>query len=506
MTKQILLVAMLLIFMESALAEKGSAFRLHLNGEPRTLDPTKMRGSLSSYFFGNIMRGLFRLSSDGKLRPEGARSCKWKSTVKLICHLNSKARWNDGSPVVAQDYVRAFRYFVSPQARSLRFQLLAPLKNARKVFSAKVAPEKLGVAALQQHLLSFEFEKPFPEFTYTLTNTLLVPLKSLVFTKGKMKTNGPYQISSWEKGRKIQLTENPFYFQGPSKQPPVEIFFIKRDSTALSLYQKGTLSFLRRLPIAMLQKYKGKPDYYTRSLARFDYLGFAGKMQDQKLRQALSLSLDYDQLQKLFHSEGRFGCPSLPLSYTDREVCIPYYVNKARKIFSELPPEIQKKKYTLYMSHFGGDSHRQLAQWLQFQWKKNLGVHIEIQQIEQKHFLKKLRTSPPDLFRKGVGLLRPTCLAALETFSERSSENYIRWKDKKYEDLLKTIEKTNSEKKRKALCRKAVERLLKAFSLIPTGRMYFSFLASPQFKGWEINELNHLDLAFLQRSSPPKKP
>ena len=202
---------------------------------------------------------------------------------------------------------------------------------------------------------------------------------------------------------------------------------------------------------------------------------------------------------------GRPGCPALPLSYTDKEACHDFDLKKAQKALNKVSDKSRNKRYEFVLSQFGGSDHREVAQWFQSQWRKNLGLNINIRQIEQKYFLHKLRNQPPAIFRKGVGLLNPHCLSALKTFQAQNNQNYIRFNDSKYEQILNKIQKTQSSKEKKRLCRQGIERLLETYSLIPMGRMHFAFLAQPVFQGWRINELNQLDLTDL-KYSPYEKP
>ena len=79
-----------------------------------------------------------------------------------------------------------------------------------------------------------------------------------------------------------------------------------------------------------------------------------------------------------------------------------------------------------------------------------------------------------------------------------SAENFIRLDDKRYEELVHKVAKAKSGPKAKTACREAVEYLMNRFLIIPLGEMYFNILAKPQFQGWDLNELNQLDLTDLR--------
>jgi len=163
------------------------------------------------------------------------------------------------------------------------------------------------------------------------------------------------------------------------------------------------------------------------------------------------------------------------------------------------PIELPDKPLKFGFSKMGGDDVARGAEWFQAQWKKALGINIELQAEEQISYLQTLRKNPPDIFRKGVGLERPTCLAAIEIFSRGHPENYIGLDDPVFESWLTKLKRASRETERKKLCRQTIEYLLSTHRLIPLGEMYFTLVASPKYAGWTLNSLNQLDLSQLHR-------
>jgi oligopeptide transport system substrate-binding protein len=498
-------------------------FRFHLATEPVSLDPARLSSTDSSYFYINVMRGLFRFTSDGRLAPEGAESCRFESRLKFSCRLAKDAHWSDGRRVEAADYVRSFRRLVSPQSKNPSLELLKNLKNALDVHAGKITADKLGIRAFGKDRLVFEFQKPDPDFPFKLTSSILVPIRAEDFPErqdsAKVLVNGPYQIRSWVPGRRILLSANPHYKKGFPDRPDVEILVIDDEQTALHLYESKQLSLLRRLPTTYISRYRERADFLQVPMTRFDYMGFGEELRDQPdLRAALSHSADFRELQKIYDALGIPGCPSLPEDLLDRPRCVPFDPEKAKAHLAKVPEEVRKKRLKLMFSKLGGEDLKKGAEWFQGQWKKHLGLTVDLQQTEQGVFLHALRTEPPAIFRKGVSLDRPTCLAALETFAKGGSENFLRLDDPGYERLVERMEKLSQSemksigavpKKTSAewqrLCGEGIQYLLDRHLLIPLGRIHFTLLADPRFQGWSVNEMNQLDLSQLkvQSQKPP---
>ncbi|MES2962402.1 MAG: peptide ABC transporter substrate-binding protein [Bdellovibrionota bacterium] len=483
-------------------------FRFHMPAEPHSLDPARLQSTDASFFFNNVMRGLFSYSNEKGLVPEGAKSCEFVSRLKLECKLDKSVKWSDGSRVVAADYVRAFKHLLSPTTKSSVVELLKNVKNAMAAHGGTVPVEQVGIRVANDGTLIFDFEKHDPDFLYKLTASPLVPAKSDSYPERdvaeKLVVNGPYKIVSWKTGRRVRLESNPHYARGETSRPPVEILFVDEDETAYNLYRKGELTFLRRLPTTNIPAAKGQSDFFQKPVSRFDYLGFGLELKDQPdLRAALSLSLDFKELQKIYDALGIPGCPSLPEEWMDRARCVKFDLAKAKEHFAKVPAAVRTKPLRLVFSTAGGDDIKKGAEWLQAQWKKNLGFEVRIEGTENGIFLGMLRSEAPPIFRKGVGLERPTCLAALETFSSEGSENFIRLRDPAYEKIVSRMQAVSNRTAKAKLCGEGVQFLLDRNLLVPLGRIHFTMLARPTFVDWSLNEMNQLDLSSLRSVSDP---
>lgn len=485
--------AFLFIFLASA-ASAAPTFRLHLLGEPSNTDPALQKSSASSYLLQNLHRNLFIYDNEKGLAPELGTGCTRSGAggKTVTCTLKKNLKWSDGSALTAGDFLRTYRRILDPSLKAPRADLLFSVKNATAVYRGE--KKELGIQAVDDHTLKFELEEPDPDFEYNLSSPILSPRKD----GGTEAVSGPYKVKSWEKGKRIVLTPNGFYQGGAPGRPDVEMLFIEEDSTALKLFDKKELDFLRRLPTVYIPRYKSKPEFHWVPVLRLDYIGFGPKLRDRaSVREALALSLDYQQLQALFHSEGRPGCPGVPESWfaDGKAPCLPFDAKAARKALGaeKLPP------LTFLFSALGGDDHRRAAEWEQDQWKRNLGVTVRLKSLENKLYLAEMTDHPPDLFRKGVAPDRPTCLAILETFAPGNRENYLDLKDPTFQAQLEKLRTGADEKNRRLACESALRRLIELRAFIPLGRMHFSILARPEFTGWKLNEMNQLDLAGLRR-------
>lgn len=479
------------------------AFKIHLSSEPGNLDPHQQKSSTSNYLLQNLYRNIFFYDDVQGLKPDLGERCQRESPLVLLCKLKKGLQWSDGSRLSSEDFLRAYQRILTPQEASPRADLLFKIKNAPAIYKGSKKMESLGITAPDAETLRFEFEERDPDFEYNLASFLLSPVKNTLKPGQKVSelvVNGPYKISEWLAGQKIQLVNNPFYKNGNvAKRPAVEFFFLSEDSMALQLYEKDELSFLRRLPTLYIPKFKSRPDFHWIPMIRFDYFGFGPILKEHpKLREALTLSLNYQELQKIFSSEGVPGCPGIPAAWVTKELCYKYDPVKAKKAFSE-NREIPENLKLMYSSQ-GGEDHRRATEWIQSQWKKTLDLKVQLLLRENKVFLNELQKTAPAVFRKGVAPDRPTCLATLEAFAEWSPENYIQLQAPEYKDILKKLGDTAKPQEQKKLCTQGIRFLMDRHFFIPTGPMHFAILAKKNFQGWKLNAMNQLDLARLEIS------
>ncbi len=481
----------------------AESFRFHLLTEPHSLDSQMVGFSGGNYVYQNIFRGLYRYHSQKGLIKEGAKDCV-RAALKLTCRLSPQHRWSDGRRVQAEDYVKSFVRVMDPSVKSHQSELLLLLKNAQAIGRGDVPPEKLGVKALDHYTLRFEFAEEDPEFEYKLINSALAPTPPTGILERKrspqMLFSGPYKISAWKPGHYVHLDPNLAYaLPANRKRPKLEVLFVEDDGTALRLYESGKLNFLRRLTSEDTARYRDTPDFMQVPQARFDYVGFGPQLEGHdKLRQALSHGVDFMSFMKLFVTVGPPGCPSLPARFLDRSTCLKFNPTESKLLAKQDPLD----KLVLHFSLLGGDDIARISEWFQGQWKKHLGLSVELHSEEQGVYLQRLRASPPAIFRKGVSLDRPTCLAAVELFLKGSPENYIRFDSPEYEKAVTSLRAAATPSARKVECRKAIEILLNSHRLIPLGEMFFTILVQPKFKGWDLNELNQLDLTDLTEVKP----
>lgn len=148
------------------------------NGEePATLDPHLAEGLPSSHILRDLFEGLTSESPDGRVVPGAA--IRWnisRDGKTYTFYLRRDARWSNGDPVTAQDFVYGLRRSASPATASISAEVLLPIANAEEVLAGVIPPVKLGVTAISEYILQIDLKGPTPYFLRLLNQAPTYPV------------------------------------------------------------------------------------------------------------------------------------------------------------------------------------------------------------------------------------------------------------------------------------------------------------------------------------------
>lgn len=472
----------------------SESFKFNLPVPVYNTDPQLTRGTASNYFLFNLHRGLFFYNSENILSPWGAKKCTWVTELKLVCKLADRY-WSDGSRIKAEHYLNSFKTIFISKNRQLEY-----LKNI-KGFDEYLDNEsdQIGISAPSKNKLVFTFSRKDQSFLSKLSNQVFVPRKHSYHYKNESKDilySGPYKLLKISTSR-ILMTNNQYFNDFP--RPNVEALFVDESQAALNMYESKKIDFLRMLPSQEISNPKYSKIIYKSFLSRLDGVVLSHSLvKDINLRKALTHSLDFQVLKKIFASDSDPGCPPLPEKYfsNSKTPCYVFDLKKAKESLKKVGYDtINKSKLTIYVPKIETNDHQKMAEWAQENWKQNLGIKVNIEQLESKVLLNLAAQNKIGIFRKGFNLQRLGCFEALENFKSDSASNFIGFKSKDFDEVLssKRTEEFSSKD-----CTRLFNLILKKYLWIPTGRFYFSHLHSTQYTGYSINNLNQFDLSRLQ--------
>ncbi|MBU1466912.1 MAG: oligopeptide ABC transporter substrate-binding protein OppA, partial [Gammaproteobacteria bacterium] len=190
--------------------------------EPATLDPQKMEGTPASIRSKDLFEGLYNQDGDGNQVPGVAESYDVNAdNTQYTFHLRKDAKWSNGDPVTAEDFVYAFTRAVDPALASpyAWFMEIPSIVNATKIIAGEAKPSTLGVKALDAHTFQVTLERPVPYFVKMTSHQTMFPVPKKVVEKWgdnwtkpeHMVSNGAYKMDEWVVNEKMVFTRNTNY-------------------------------------------------------------------------------------------------------------------------------------------------------------------------------------------------------------------------------------------------------------------------------------------------------
>lgn len=148
------------------------------DAEAATLDPAKAEGMPEMHILRDLFEGLVIQDRDGNIIPGVAESWETKDNQTFIFHLRHNAKWSNGDPVTADDFVYALRRAVDPQLASpnVWYLKMTSIKNIGDISEGKKPVEDLGVTAPDKYTLRFELDSKVPYFVAMTGHTSMMPV------------------------------------------------------------------------------------------------------------------------------------------------------------------------------------------------------------------------------------------------------------------------------------------------------------------------------------------
>ena len=170
-----------------------------VTGEISTLDSSKYGDTVSSETLQNSMEGLYRFDKKGQAKLAGAvKVTKSKDQKVYTFTLRKNAKWSNGDPVTAQDYVTAWRRTVDPKNDSLDSDSYQVIKNGTDIVAGKKKVSSLGIKALGKYKLQISLENPIQYLPDLLTGAQFYPQDTKIVKKyGSSRLSGQKKWRNW---------------------------------------------------------------------------------------------------------------------------------------------------------------------------------------------------------------------------------------------------------------------------------------------------------------------
>lgn len=126
--------------------------KITIPGEPMTVDPNKSIETNGSAIIDQISEGIYRRDRNNKIAPGMVEKIvqPTENGTKYTFKIRKNARWQDGTPVTAQDFVNSLIRTTDPKTKSQATTGVQYIQNFKAINTDKMNPRQLGVKALNK--------------------------------------------------------------------------------------------------------------------------------------------------------------------------------------------------------------------------------------------------------------------------------------------------------------------------------------------------------------------
>ncbi|MGO0060308.1 peptide ABC transporter substrate-binding protein [Brevibacillus fluminis] len=467
---------------------KPKLFRIAITSEPSTADPAIAEDNQSNMMVTSTFAGLTRIGEDDKPHEEVAEKIDVSPDgLTYTFHLRD-SKWSNGDPVTAHDFEFAWKRALAPETASNYAYQLYYIKGGEAYNTKKGKVEDVGVKALDDKTLEVKLANPTPFFLELTAFMTYMPVNEKV-VKANPKWaleaathvgNGPYKLADWQHKSKIELTKNDTYWDKDNvKMDKIDVSMIEDENTALSMFDNGELDWdgapYNTIPLDAMPSLKDSGKVKIKPIATSYWYKFnteKAPFNNAKIRKAFAYAIDRKSL--IDNVTQADQLPAMGLFPPSMAVKPDGYfkdndVETAKQLLAEGMKELGiTKRPPITISHNAGDGHKKIAEAIQGQWKKALGVDTKIESQEFKVYLETLHQGTYQVGRIGWIPDFNDAINYAEVFKDKNGgNNDTRWENPRYKELVNQAGKETDPQKRKALFAEAEQIIMDEMPFIP---------------------------------------
>ncbi len=465
---------------------------LHVgNGaELQTLDPHRAEDTASFNVHLDIYEGLVNQAPNGDLVPGVATEWSISEDGKTyVLNLRREARWSNGDPVTAHDFVFSLRRAVDPKTVSVYSYILSPIQNADEITAGKRPPEELGARAIDDHTLEITLANPTPYFLQLLAHSMAFPVHRATLEAhgdqwtrpGNLVGNGAFMLDEWVVQSHVKVVRNPYYWDNANTKLEEVWFHATEDQTAeLQRFRARELDMTEIIPAAqigflrenladelIIAPYLGSY-YYGFNVTRPPF------KDNPKLRRALALAVNRDIITKqiLIGQAPSFGFVPPIAGYTQQQMPEASWTQvereaEAKRLYAEAGygPDNPLRTEIMYNTQ---EDHRRVAVAIASMWRQTLGVEAEILNQEWKVFIDtRNQKKDTQVYRQGwIGDYEDP-FTYLEILRSTAGQNDTGYSNPEYDRIVAASQSVSEPHARMELLQEAERLMLADLPILP---------------------------------------
>jgi oligopeptide transport system substrate-binding protein len=387
--------------------------------------------------------------------------------------------WTDGVPFTPQQVIDGIERLLNPKTAAEYAYMLYDVQNAKAYNQGKIKDfSKVGVRLDGQNLV-VTLDHPKSFFPSLLTMAPTYPIRKDIIAKygdlwteaKNIQTLGPFRLKEWKHDSLVIMERNDTFYGTKAKIKNLMFFMVDEFSTAINLFDAKALDAVENLPSNEIKSFSQRPEFRQEPILKTLFFQFNTQKvptNNVKVRQALVHAIDRRQIARVMANgvhpllgwipEGMFGY--------EPDVGLAFDVPLAKKLLAEAGYSDRSKFPRIAIAFNNHEDYKKIAENIQAQLKKNLGIEIEIQNQEWKTFLRYMRVDPAPLARFGWQADFPDPDNFFNLLTSDSENNTTKWKNPEYDRLVEKAAMLADRAERKALYLKAQRILMEDQAVI----------------------------------------
>lgn len=450
---------------QSASQKKKQVLNWSETTQLSTQDPSLATDTTSFQALLNTGDGLYRLDKNNKPRLSLAKSVKTSKGGRVYDFvLRKNAKWSNGDPLTAKDFVYSYQRTVNPATKSQMAFYLYQIKNAQAINSGKKQPSTLGVTAPSKYHLRIELTRPLSYFKNLLAWPLFFPQNQKVVQKyGKLYgtqakytvSSGPFILTKWTGNNKTwTLVKNKNYWDAKDvKLSKVNEQVSESTTTSYNLFQAGKADETG-LTGQQVASNKNKAGYHARLSSAIRRLELnqnkVKAFKNLKIRQAFSYAINRQQLANNILKDGSIPAkgfvpsgigtnPKTGAQFEDDAYVksgVSYDLQKAKSLLKQGYKETGTKSIKVTLLASDDDTSKQTAEFLQSQLDRLPNVNISVQSIPFTQLISRQTAGNYEITLKNWQAVFGDPINFLDVFQKGSSYLNNGWNNNQFNKLL----------------------------------------------------------------------
>ena len=456
--------------------------------EPETLDPALAESVGANNITRDLFEGLTAMDSAGRVVPGVALSWSQGNPTTWTFKLRANARWSNGDPVTADDFVYGIRRFADPRTGSKYAATFGSfLLHGREVTQGSKPPAEIGVRAIDKLTLEIRTAFPVSFLPALVSNNQFGPIHRATVEKhgrdwtkpGRMVGNGAYVLKDWQVNNRIVIEKNPQYWDAANVQLTRVTYLPIEDASAdIKLFESGENDWVYQLPPGTFEKYRAQ---YPREIRNTPILGLRYYsfntrdpfFRDVRVRKALSMVIDRDLLAQKVTADGQAPAYSVMVPGVEGADVTPYdwaqwpmerRIAEARKLLEQAGVKPGSRFSLAYNT---SEYHKKMAIFAASEWKNKLGLVMETESMEFKVLLRRRHDGQFQMARNGwlADYNDATTFLALIKCDSDQNNNFNC--NREAEALIQQGLQSADPARRKALLTDASRMIMEDYPIIP---------------------------------------